>query len=162
MYKRKLIKLFNYIYEMPEEDMAWFEKKDFFNELLDKVNVFSEYINCVSDMESKSNMYSGGVVAFERYREIIQEVDKKRKKFHEKIVEDIRDLNHMFEIFNMGTFVEVDLEDKQQVADYAAKIVYDLYTRRATEQEILKITLDDMVNGQQYYSLNLEDFVDYR
>lgn len=103
------------------------------------INIFTEYMNCVVDIE----VYSRSVAEWSKTTEyLFRQKDERRRETHTLAAEACRTLNKICDMFSLPRVCCFDTGDRQAVARFAGETVYALYNNGISEQR----TFDEILN----------------
>ena len=72
----------------------------------------------------------------EEYRELISNLDKRRRSIHDCVIVGVNCLNRLCGFINIEPFVEIDTTDRLAVANLAGEYVNELYNNNNIGNEI--------------------------
>jgi len=88
-----------------------------------------EYVEKVNAMETAINIGRYRMEP-EEYREYVMELDRIRKIAHDALIADTKMLNRICEIYNYPPIYTGSLDDRNEIAEFAKKIVDEFFEGR--------------------------------
>lgn len=102
-------------------------------ELLETVHYAIEscgqYIEAVNAMEAIITVQKFRMEP-EDYRAFLMEADKRRRNIHNGLIANVAVLNRICKMFNVSEIFEGDIEKRIEVAEFAAKVVNEMFETR--------------------------------
>lgn len=158
MYKEKIAEIFCKIRD--DDSIEYEEKKNIYSQLIMDINSFIRYINTVIQIEEKlQKMFMGSDEGFKAYKNTITEMDAKRMVLHHKVRNSIIVLNGYTIKYGLSKFCDVELTDKDEIANIVARIVAELNNLRC---DYSKVNLDSLDKEVSFYEVSIEDFIAIR
>ena len=95
----------------------------------DTINVFGEYVAYVYKMESLKSILKIRLEAAE-YKNIIEEMDKKRTRIHNSAIASTKVINRLCEFNELPLFFQGNIEDRVEVAEFIRDVVVNIFEKR--------------------------------
>ena len=95
----------------------------------DTINVFGEYVAYVYKMESLRSILKIRLEAAE-YKNIIEEMDKKRTRIHNSAIASTKIINRLCESNRIPLFFEGNIDDRVEVAEFIRDVIVGVFENR--------------------------------
>ena len=95
----------------------------------DTINVFGEYVAYVYKMESLRPILKIRLEAAE-YKNIIEEMDKKRTRIHNSAIASTKVINRLCESNELSLFFEGNIDDRVEVAEFIRDVIVGVFENR--------------------------------
>ena len=95
----------------------------------DTINVFGEYVAYVYKMESLRSILKIRLEAAE-YKNIIEEMDKKRTRIHNSAIASTKVINRLCESNELSLFFEGNIDDRVEVAEFIRDVIVGVFENR--------------------------------
>lgn len=118
------------------------------------LNSFGKYVNLVSrfsvsleKIKIKHLDEKGRMFDRKSYQEDIKELDERRRINHNKVIGICNSFNKMCEEFGLEPFYTGNIEDRNEVADFIGKTIFELYTNEICREKYVidKIAEDNVI-----------------